>query len=534
MAGDIEWLRNFLLMEPAPGAECPGMRPEPIRKLVNCRSHRGAILFCLIILLTGAASGCGREQPHSSGLVSGIQAAAGEAEIRQPAYATFAEWKAACDRLPSNRSLRFAPPPRDLLPIQDFQLFSEALESFFEFVKKSSLSDPGAWLGQGPSAAFFETDLSYFTSPAIPFEPFVQRLLVPAGSQLLIRGDMHGDIQSLVAWLEWLNQQGYLDGFRIVRPNAYIILLGDYTDRGMCGVEVLYTLLRLKMENPGRVVLVRGNHEDADLAVRYGLVAEGRAKYGSAFDARRVLRLYDFLPVAVYAGCGPDVLQCNHGGLEPGFSAGQLLDAPETTRFQMLGTLEQKSFLRANPSWTSNFPAAGKRLAADTYADFKPQSPTVPSLIGFMWNDFTVVAGEPEFQHDPGRAFVYGQRAARHLMQYSSGRTRRIQAVFRAHQHSSVLTPMMQRLKASGGIHRHWQETDSLELLNSDSAILKVKLEQGEIRRIPANSVWTLNVSPDTIYGEGCKFTFDSFGLIWTAEKFEDWRLHVITLDQQR
>jgi hypothetical protein len=88
----------------------------------------------------------------------------------------------------------------------------------------------------------------------------------------------------------------------------------------------------------------------------------------------------------------------------------------------------------------------------------------------------------------------------------------------------------MRRLKASKGLYRHWQKTDSVNLLNAgDPALMKV-LDHSEERAIPPNSVWTFNVSPDTVYGEGKDVEFDSSAILTVAEKFEDWKLKVINV----
>ena len=42
--------------------------------------------------------------------------------------------------------------------------------------------------------------------------------------------------------------------------------------------------------------------------------------------------------------------------------------------------------------------------------------------------------------------------------------------------------------------------------------------------------VWTFNVSPDSVYGEGNHYTFDAFGILSTARKFADWRLRVVNV----
>jgi len=402
------------------------------------------------------------------------------------------------------------------------------LQAFFAASKAGPLSQNSAWLGSAPlQPDFFNTDATYFLKPCLAFQPFVQRALVPSGSHVFFHGDLHGDIHALVAWIDWLNQNGYMDGFH-ARPDVYMVFLGDYTDRGVYGIEVLYTMLRLKLENPDHVLMVRGNHEDVSLAARYGFIAEGRAKYGRDFDAKRVMRLYDFLPVVLYLGSETNVIQCNHGGMEPGFDPRSLLDAPDPVRFQLLGRLNQQQFLKEHPDLARGLAGQARRLMQNGLVDFQPQSPTEPIVIGFMLNDFSVVHGEPGFDFDPGRAFVYGEDATKYLLDQFSGRSRRLQAVFRAHQHATIMNAMMRRLKAGHGIYRHWQEKDSVGLMNADLPAIAQKIEVSDERRVPPASVWTFNVVPDSVYGELCDFTWDTFGMLTTAKGFENWRLKVV------
>jgi hypothetical protein len=376
---------------------------------------------------------------------------------------------------------------------------------------------------------FFNTAKIYFQR-GIPFQPFAQKLTVPTGSEVLFHGDFHGDIHSLIAWLDWLNKNKYLEGFQLSRPDVYIVMLGDYTDRGMYGIEVLYTLLRLKLANPDRVCLIRGNHEDVSLASNYGFISEISAKYGREFNIIKVLRGYDFLPVVLYLGSGDNFIQCNHGGMEPGFDPVPLLQAEGTTRFQFLGLLNQARFLRENPNWLAQMDSASKRVAEDYLRDFKPENPVAPNTLGFMWNDFSIAPGEPALGYDPGRAFVYGQSSTEYILKAASKNNRHLRAVFRAHQHSSLPNPLMRRLKVSHGVFRHWQQQDSIHLLAAVESKLHNVVELPAERSIPPNSVWTFNVAPDTVYGEGCSFDFDTSGILTVGEKFEDWRLKVINV----
>lgn len=67
---------------------------------------------------------------------------------------------------------------------------------------------------------------------------------------VIVVGDLHGDLQSLRR-VEALLREGDL-----------LVFLGDYGDRGPDGVGVIEGVRRLMEENPGRVIPLKGNHED--------------------------------------------------------------------------------------------------------------------------------------------------------------------------------------------------------------------------------------------------------------------------------
>jgi hypothetical protein len=452
---------------------------------------------------------------------------------------TFEDWKTACGKLPSNRSLQGRWPPDRLLPLPRFSEFDEVLTAFFAQCQSGTLAQATNWVGPKPTRdAFFNTATAYFlpsttsaSSPAIPFEPFAQKLSMPEDSEIFFRADLHGDVRSLLADLTWLNENGYLHGFDVARTNFHMIFLGDYTDRGAYGIEVLYTLLRLKLANPDRVFLARGNHEEVGLQSRYGFLEEGQHKYGSTFNARKLERAYDFLPVVIYAGTGENFIQCNHGGMEPGFNPRALLEAPGALSFQFLGTLQQRKYLTDHPEWFANADAKSRQTATELLVNFRPNSPVSPTVLGFMWNDFSLFASEPQFADDPDRAFIYGAAATEFLLRNAGTSNRQVRAVFRGHQQSSILNPMMRRLLASRGVFRHWQTADSTALLEAPVAQLSKILERTEMRAVPTGSVWTFNVAPDSVYGERCGFSFDTFGILKLARNFADWRLQVVNVD---
>lgn len=73
---------------------------------------------------------------------------------------------------------------------------------------------------------------------------------------LVIIGDLHGDLQSLQRILQEIDYDHFLSNH-----NNKLIFLGDYVDRGTNSIGVLYTICYLKQKYPNSVVLMRGNHE---------------------------------------------------------------------------------------------------------------------------------------------------------------------------------------------------------------------------------------------------------------------------------
>lgn len=445
---------------------------------------------------------------------------------------SYREWTERCLRAPSNRTLAGRFPPRSLLPLPDLGQLERLLERMVENYRQGGLAMPNHWVGSSPKATeFFDTQRSYFTRPPIPFQPFAQKVVAEAGSEFVFHGDFHGDIRSFLGMLKWLNENGRMEGFRIKSRRCYLVFLGDYTDRGAYGVEVLYTLFRLAVENPGQILMARGNHEDFLLTANYGFLHELRTKYGPATNPMRIWRMFDFLPVVIYVGVGNDYLQCNHGGMEPGYDPHDLLNATGAERYELLGPITRQQFQQANPEWVAPLDARTRQLLTARMKDFRPKNPTTPNSIGFMWSDYALFNDAPPLGYNTNRmAFVFGKSPTGYLLRHASRGQAQLHAVFRAHQHSSAPNPMMNRLITSRGAFRHWQASDSLRQENATPAVLKTLVETRPVRQVTEGSVWTWNVSPDSVYGRGNRYAFDTFGLLKTTEQFAQWKVQVVNV----
>src|SRR5438445_1846136 len=73
---------------------------------------------------------------------------------------------------------------------------------------------------------------------------------------LVIVGDLHGDLQTFQSILQKIDYENFLSNY-----NNKLIFLGDYVDRCSNSIGVLYTICYMKQKYTNSVILMRGNHE---------------------------------------------------------------------------------------------------------------------------------------------------------------------------------------------------------------------------------------------------------------------------------
>ena len=432
------------------------------------------------------------------------------ATVSQSLFSTFWDWKIACTKCINA--------PRSNTPLSKKELLNE-VNQFCNAHNSGPLAAKENWVHIGIDHN--RPELNFFTETV--FEPYVQKIEVMPGTQIAFHGDVHGDITSFNAFIEFLATQGYLDQhdpFKIIDPNFKIIMLGDYTDRGQWGAEVMYAVMRMKRLNPEQFFMVRGNHEDCPINNAYGFTAELQRKFNDSSMIQSVSRIYNYLPVALYVCSGAelhkDALLCCHGGLELGFAHTQkLLDAPGANRYVLVDILARKT--RCS-HLDNNYKPCVNHLPLSDIVLTSPAGDACPPL-GFMWNDFDFNPCSDQtkkIEYISGRGFMFPEQITKYLLRYDSTKNCTICGIFRAHQHNAVTMP---HILNKNGNH------DA-----ADTGVAKLWAPYG--MELIAGALWdgivcTFCVSPNNSFGQTFGYNFDAFGILTTAEKYKDWHLQI-------
>ncbi len=414
-----------------------------------------------------------------------------------------------------------------------YKEFMSALEQVTDLYKKSDLTNSAHWVDGAALSP------SFFNAKAKDFDPYIQAMRVAPGTEIIMFGDRHGDVRSTVSMIQELRQKGYFaadDSFTL-KPGVLLVGLGDYVDRGNAGVETFATMLWLKLQNPDQVILVRGNHEDCDMSTNQSqFQVELQQKLGAAFskeDMKKVNRIYDFMPVAVFIGSGTKIVNflvgC-HGFIEMGYEPSNLLELVlaqplNTHLFEKVGKLMRakqieklpsklkKVFKEVLSSWTFKDEIG----ASDGIAITGPRSPI---HLGWMWSYAIVDDGTKLFDYNSGnRTWQWGKDLTRGVLQQWSKPAYTVSWIFRGHQHAhnyeyASYGTIMHRLWEHDGVYRLWADDKHAHSLAPFGA-------------------FTLNVAPDNIYAGNTSqstypgFNYDTWIVVKTGADSTAWSMKI-------
>ena len=102
-------------------------------------------------------------------------------------------------------------------------------------------------------------------------------------------GDIYGQYFDLIGMLN-------------ERPPFNYLFLGNYIGHGNYSLETILFLFCLKVRNPDRVSLLRGNQETYHMSKERGFFQEVYTKYGNTEAWREIVRVFDYLPLCAVIG----------------------------------------------------------------------------------------------------------------------------------------------------------------------------------------------------------------------------------------
>ncbi len=164
------------------------------------------------------------------------------------------------------------------------------------------------------------------------FRPYVQVLHIKTADEqtFLPLSDIHGDGTALMAVLDDLIKNGQLSAdYKLLEPTLHLIFLGDYSDRNPFGIEVWHIIMQLKIANPTKVFILRGNHESLSQnkkkSEQFWFMSEVEHKlYAATQDV--IDNLYNHLPLALYVTNDQQTALFCHGFPDPRFDPSALLN----------------------------------------------------------------------------------------------------------------------------------------------------------------------------------------------------------------
>lgn len=375
------------------------------------------------------------------------------------------------------------------------QEFTSTIEQALELFRNELAS--GSWLHEKPHKAQ-------------NFKPYVQKVIIPTKSTVVLWGDLHGSAHSLVRTLQVLVEKGVMDDTLKLNEKHYCCFLGDLVDRAHYGVELLYLLMKLKLRNPRQVFFARGNHDNYSFnhlfhtsnKTRFQEEIKAKFPHHASLD-KLTYSLFEYFPLALYIGSGSNpinFIQCCHGALELGFNPQQFLSSDKD--FQSIISLDRAQALNSLSGELAKEISRvidKKRLCnfvpTDLITPLKRTEPHHGLKIGFVWHEFiptdttSVISSVSEGKVD--REFVYGRPLVEYLLKLYSSDTHILRAIFRGHQHHDT---MLTRLKEKKGLVEFWDGT-----------------------------VYTLFSGTASVAHH--KFPYDAFTMVETADNYKDWHI---------
>jgi ABC-type branched-subunit amino acid transport system substrate-binding protein len=138
------------------------------------------------------------------------------------------------------------------------------------------------------------------------------------GSEFVILGPLYGSFHSLVRILTELSARGIIDNtYKIIKPDTYIVSLGNVVDHSPLNMETLSLLLALMKANPTTMIYLAGLQETDNAWLGYGLKREISQRIGSLNIDASISQLFSTLPRALFIHGTEQVIRISDSPYSP-------------------------------------------------------------------------------------------------------------------------------------------------------------------------------------------------------------------------
>lgn len=205
-----------------------------------------------------------------------------------------------------------------------------------------------------------------------------QPILAEVNAPCQVFGDIHGQLRDLLLLFHYF-------GMPSESNRRTFVFNGDFVDRGHHQLETLGILFALKLLYPQRVILVRGNHEERSMNLKYGFHDECIERLGAALGEKvfeTTHKAFDQLPLACLIS---GKILCVHGGIGDG--KWDLSDLRDLKR-----PIDDKVMFQESNAWILNLlwsdpieeDDVTRQCSADVFGVH--ESPRINKAYQFGWN----------------------------------------------------------------------------------------------------------------------------------------------------
>jgi len=290
-----------------------------------------------------------------------------------------------------------------------------------------SLYNESSWINENP----FIKRKDVLTDPS-----FSEKIDVPMGYKIIVIGDLHSGLQSLVQIIDNLVEKGILSNNLELKHGYLLIFLGDLIDRGGLGLDILHIVFRIKVLNFQNMFIINGNHEDVSMYNKGGFGHELSTQILNQEHVIKIQSLLTYLPSVIFAflNDSSEWLQFNHGGIEPEYNPREFMESDFDYHFH------------------------GFDIGHDLV------------YMGLRWNDFNGNVRGLGLSSRGSNVFEYGKDATERYLSENN-----ISGIIRGHQE---LTHFM-ALQKTNGSSRDMQVIDKVEMLTIPENHWKQKFKTG-------------------------------------------------------